>query len=106
MQAVAAQGESDPERKETWQKVNDDRKQEYPPSCPSVPFLSSYASSPGVAMYIVCSVHVIGVCMEYILCVYSVHVHTSTAFVMSNTNVCACTVSKVDEFNLTFFIHI
>jgi cullin 3 len=32
VQAVAARGESDPERKETRQKVNDDRKHEYPPS--------------------------------------------------------------------------
>ena len=31
VQAVAARGESDPERKETRQKVNDDRKHEYPP---------------------------------------------------------------------------
>ena len=33
VQAVAARGESDPERKETRQKVNDDRKHEYPYSC-------------------------------------------------------------------------
>ena len=30
IQAVAARGESDPERKETRQKVDDDRKHEYP----------------------------------------------------------------------------
>ena len=30
VQAVAARGESDPERKETRQKVDDDRKHEYP----------------------------------------------------------------------------
>ena len=31
VQAVASRGESDPERKETRQKVDDDRKHEYPP---------------------------------------------------------------------------
>ena len=30
VQAVASRGESDPERKETRQKVDDDRKHEYP----------------------------------------------------------------------------
>ena len=30
VQAVAARGETDPERKETRQKVDDDRKHEYP----------------------------------------------------------------------------
>ena len=30
IQAVAARGETDPERKETRQKVDDDRKHEYP----------------------------------------------------------------------------
>ena len=33
IQAVAARGESDPERKETRQRVDDDRKHEYPFCC-------------------------------------------------------------------------
>ena len=31
IQAVSAKGETEPERKETRQKVDDDRKHEYPP---------------------------------------------------------------------------
>ena len=31
IQGVSARGESDPERKETKQKIDDDRKHEYPP---------------------------------------------------------------------------
>ena len=49
IQAVAARGESDPERKETRQKVDDDRKHEYPYPC----FLT--------CVYFQCFVHVYSV---------------------------------------------
>ena len=43
IQAVSAKGETEPERKETRQKVDDDRKHEYPP-LPLNPSLSLFVN--------------------------------------------------------------